>query len=216
MKNSTRPRAAAASACRDSGLRSDQLSDRAITRLLGRLLYALERRDEQRKGHEGQEPRDVEVEPVRRAISNPIRTAAVSAASWSGDFRGNEPEHDRADQQQPLESRLEDVEIGWPGYSAQFQAEKGESRPSCQPNVRSPTRAAWTGSGSSSSTQKPSKVATTNPTANSTSARGRLRPSGYEAHSGTSRNGANFVHDARPTKSPRAAAEVERQTPRRG
>ena len=55
-------------------------------------------------------------------------------------------------------------------------------------------------------------MATTNPTANSTSTR-PLEAVRIRVYSGTSRNGANFVHDARPTKSPRAAAEVESQNP---
>ena len=45
-------------------------------------------------------------------------------------------------------------------------------------------------------------------------ARGRLRPSGYEAQSGTSRSDANFAYEASPVNTPRAGADVTSQKPK--
>ena len=51
------------------------------------------------------------------------------------------------------------------------------------------------------------------PPAKSTTARGRFRPSGYEAHRGTSSSEANLAQEARPTKRPRAGADETSQKP---
>ncbi len=97
-------------------------------------------------------------------------------------------------------------------YWPQPQSEKGESRSSWKPNVRSAkTRAAWSGSGSSRRTRKAASVAPANESAKRRA--GIRHPSGYESQSGASSSAANFVHPASATAAPRAQAEEASQKP---
>jgi hypothetical protein len=93
-----------------------------------------------------------------------------------------ERERDRRDDQEAFEDQLDDMQVRNArarGTGAQSQSENGESRLYCQPMVRSQnTLAAWSGFGSSRSTQKLSSVATTKPTAKSTLGRCGRRTSG--------------------------------------
>src|SRR5918995_7469378 len=97
-------------------------------------------------------------------------------------------------------------------YCPHPQSEKGESRSSWKPNVRSPkTRVACSGSGSSRSTRKAATVAAAN---ESTKRRtGGRQPSGYESQRGANSKAANFVQPASATAAPRAQADEASQKP---
>ena len=74
--------------------------------------------------------------------------------------------------------------------------------------MRSPnTRAAWTGSGSSSRIENAARVPITQPNTYQ-----RARP--YASHSGASSSAANFVQPARAAKKPRASGIVTSQKPK--
>ena len=99
-------------------------------------------------------------------------------------------------------------------YWPQPQSENGESRSSWKPNVRSPkTRAAWSGSGSSSRMRKRRERRADERRARSASRAGSRQPFGYVSHSGASSSAANFVQPASATAAPRAQAEEASQKP---
>src|SRR5690242_14635270 len=99
-------------------------------------------------------------------------------------------------------------------YWPQPQIENGESRPTCQPKVRSQkTRAACAGFGSRSRIENAAAVATAKPPANKAFPE-TLRDSGYDHQSGTSSSAANFVQPASATNAPRAKADVVSQKPK--
>src|SRR5436190_10077396 len=99
-------------------------------------------------------------------------------------------------------------------YCRQSQIENGESRPICQLTLWfQKTSTACSGCGSSRRTENATSVASTNAATNASFSRGRLSPSGYEAHNGPTSSGANFVQPESATAAPRAHGEVTSQKP---
>ena len=96
-------------------------------------------------------------------------------------------------------------------YWPQPQIENGDSRSSCQPKVRSPnTRAACSGSGSSSRTENAASVASGEAERRSAERAAATR-SGTTSQSGASSSAANFVQPASATR--RAARRRGRREP---
>src|ERR671935_1121367 len=99
-------------------------------------------------------------------------------------------------------------------YWRQSQIENGESRRTCQLTVRFQNSCvAATGCGSSSRIENAASVTTTNPATKTAFALGRRSASGYEAQSGPTTSGANFVQPDSATAAPRANGEVTSQKP---
>src|SRR5204863_4882816 len=99
-------------------------------------------------------------------------------------------------------------------YCRQSQIENGESRRICQLIVRLQNScAAASGCGSSRRIEKTASVATRKAPRKTSFWRGWARASGYEAQSGASRSGANFVQLEIATAAPRAAGQVTSQKP---
>src|SRR5687768_9132650 len=97
-------------------------------------------------------------------------------------------------------------------YCPQFQIEKGDSRPSCQPSVRSQNvRAASSTFGSSSRIENASAEPTRKPTRKR--ATRRVFHSGYVAQSGATTSAANFVQPASAAKPPRSAGCPAKKKP---
>ena len=147
----------------------------------------------------------------------PSRSAPVNAASWRGDFvRGQKATATEPASTRPISGSWTRCRSGTPSarYWPQPQIENGDSRPSCQPNVRfQKMRAASIGLGSSSRIANDASVAATKPATKIETARGRRSPSGYDAQSGTTSSGANFVHAASAVNAPRAKLEDASQKP---
>src|SRR5262249_8243028 len=99
-------------------------------------------------------------------------------------------------------------------YCLQSQSENGDSRPICQPSVRSQkTRAACSGFGSSRRIENAASVATRNATRKKAFSRQRLKECGYESQSGATSSAANLVQPASATKAPRPHGELTSQKP---
>src|SRR5205823_10439418 len=99
-------------------------------------------------------------------------------------------------------------------YCRQSQIENGESRRICQLIVRLQNScAAASGCGSSRRIEKTPSVAARKAPRKTSFWRGWARASGYDAQSGASRSGANFVQPESATAAPRAAGQVTSQKP---
>src|ERR687897_292208 len=129
---------------------------------------------------EGEEPGDVQIEPVRQHELEADQDGGGERRELQDRLpAGHEREQHRARGDEHLQDLLDDVEVGHPAarYWPQPQIENGDSRSSWKPKVRSAkTRAACNGSGSSRRTRKAASVAPANP---STKRRvGSRQPSG--------------------------------------
>src|SRR5690242_11124951 len=99
-------------------------------------------------------------------------------------------------------------------YWRQSQSENGASRRICQLIVRFQNSCtAPIGCGSRKTIEKTASVTATKPATKTAFARGPRSASGYEAQSGPTMSGANFVQPDSATAAPRANGEVSSQKP---
>ena len=145
--------------------------------------------------------------------SNPASSAAVSAASWSGDLcRGTTAAASAPATSATSSTRWTMCRSGSPRawYWRQSQTENGDDRPACHQIERSQNaRSSCSGLGSSSTTENATRVAATNPATK----RPDGRRSGYVSQSGATTSEANFVQPESAPATPRATGDDASQKP---
>ena len=98
-------------------------------------------------------------------------------------------------------------------YCPQSQSENGDSRPSCQPNVRSQNVRAASSDVRLEQQHRERQRRADEERRRRSARRGRVFHSGYVAQSGATTSAANFVQPASAAKPPRSPGDAAKQNP---